>query len=269
MKKHLLSFILLLFSTVCSFGQEIKNVQAKAEGNKVIITYDLISATEGQKFNIELRNSINNFSTVLKEVSGDVGVNQLTGFGKRIVWDALKEQGSFSGNVSFDIIAILTFSPLKITSPTAGSNAKLGKNLNVAWSGGDRSRNLKMAILRGGKTVSEVPNVGSSGTYSWSVPKSIVMGDNYKVKLFDPTKPNDAAMSAEFQLKKTSILVYIIPAAAVLIGVGVAVLVGGGGGGGDCTDVCNPNCPNYNPSDAACISSTDLALPPPPPGGGR
>jgi Kre9/KNH-like N-terminal Ig-like domain len=265
MNKYLLSFSLLLLSAVYGFGQTVKNVQARAEGNKVIITYDLISNVEGQKFNIELRSSINDYTKALEEVSGDIGPDQAAGINKKITWNALKEQGNFSGSVTFEIVAVLTFSPLTVTSPTAGSSGKLGKKMDVKWQGGGKDRNLKMAILQGNATVTEVPNVGNSGTYSWTVPKSLAQGENYKIKIFDPTKPNDSAMSAEFQLKKTSILVYIIPA-AVLVGVGAAVLLGGKK---DCTDVCNPACPNYNASDPSCITDgTQLATPPPPPGGG-
>jgi hypothetical protein len=270
MKKYLLSICLLVLPFIYSYGQKVTNVQAKAEKNKVIITYDLIADIDEQKFEVEIKSSINNYTTPLKEVSGDVGADVSPGIGKTITWEAIKEQGNFSGDVTFEVSAQLTFSPLTITNPKAGSSAKLGKSIDVTWQGGDRGRNLKMAILQGNSTVTEIPNVGSNGNYNWNVPKTLSKGNNYQIKLFDPTKPNDAAMSAEFQLKKTSILVYVIPA-AVLVGVGAAVLLGGGDDGGDngCTDVCNPSCSNYNPSDPSCQTNTgELATPPPPPGGG-
>lgn len=267
MKKYLLLLGLILLPLLYGYSQSVKNVQAHAEKNKVIISYDLISSVEGQKFKIELRSSINNFTSVLEKVSGDVGPDQTTGIGKTITWEALSEQGNFSGSVTFEIGAIVTFSPLNITSPTTGSSAKLGKSLDVQWQGGDKGRNLKMAILQGSSTITEIPNVGSSGNYNWSVPKTLSKGENYQIKLFDPSKPNDAAMSAKFQLKKTSILVYIIPG-VVAVGAAAVVLLSGGGGGDDCTDVCNPACPNYNAADPSCLTpSTELATPPPPPGG--
>ena len=265
MKKYLLSFVLIFSLILNGFSQTVKNVEARVVENNVIITYDLISSIEGQKFNIELRSSINNYSTVIEKVTGDVGPDQTPGIGKKITWAALAEQGNFSGSVSFEVTAILTFSPLYITNPTAGSSAKVGKGLDVKWQGGDKNRNLKMSILQGNSTITEIPNVGSSGNYLWNVPKTLVKGDNYQIKLFDPTKPNDSAMSAEFNLKKTSILVYVIPG-VVALGVGAAILLGGGEK--DCTDVCNPACPNYNASDPSCTTTgPELASPPPPPGG--
>jgi hypothetical protein len=265
MKKSLLYFGFMLLTFASSLAQTVKNVQAHVEGNKVYIYYDLISSTQGQKFNVELRSSIDNFINLLKEVSGDVGPDQEPGLGKTIIWNAIAEQGNFSGSVSFEVTSILTFSPLQINNPTAKSGAKIGKNLDVQWTGGDRGRNLKMVILQGSKTITEIPNVGSSGNYQWQVPKSVAKGNNYQVKLFDPAKPNAAAMSAEFQLKKTSVLVYILPGVAV---VGVAAFLLLNNSSGECTNPCDPNCSNYNPSDPACVTKVDLADPPPLPGGG-
>lgn len=258
MKKYPFLLSLLFLSVINCYGQTITNVQARTEGNKVIITYDLVSNTQGEKFKIELRSSINNYTSILKEVTGDVGPDQEPGTGKSVTWDAYKEQGKFSGSVSFDITAILTFSPLSITQPTAGTGVKLGKNLRVEWTGGDKTRALKMAILQGNTTITEVPDIGSSGQYLWYVPKTLSKGDNYQVKLFDPSKPNDAVLSAKFKLKKTSILIYIIP--GVLVAGGAAYFAtrdkGTDPGGGTSINPVTP-------------TPEDLASPPPPPGGGN
>ena len=267
MKNYLLVLSLIIVPLLFANGQTIQNIQARAEKNKVIINYDLVSDIEGQKFTVELRSSIDNYAAPLKEVTGDVGPDQTPGLGKTITWNGLKEQGNFSGSVTFEVVATLTFSPLTIIAPTAGAKGKIGKPLDVKWQGGSKDRALKMAILQGDNTIDEIPNVGNSGSYSWTVPKTTPKGENYKIKLFDPTKPNDAVMSAEFQLKKTSILVYVIPGA---VAAGVAAYFIFKGGGGDCTDVCNPACANYNPSDPSCQTPTDeFATPPPPPGGGN
>lgn len=261
MRHSLLTVALLVIFVFTGTAQTVKNVQAHVEGNKVYINYDLVGTTQGQKFTIELRSSIDNFNKVLEQVTGDVGPDQEAGLGKTIIWNAISEQGNFSGSVTFEVTSVLTFSPLQVTNPKANSSAKIGKTLEVQWSGGDRGRNLKMAILQGGNTVTEIPNVGSSGNYQWQVPKSVAKGDNYQVKLFDPSKPNDAAMSAEFKLKKTSILVYVIPG-VVVAGAAAALLLGGDNGNGkvDCTT---------NPTHPDCVvSGSDLPDPPPLPGGG-
>ncbi len=254
MRKFLLTILSTTLLSGYIFGQTIKNVQARPDGYKVIVTYDLIADVEGQKFNVELRSSINNFSAPLKEVEGDVGPDQTAGTGKVITWNAIKEMGNFTGTVTFEVVATVTFTPLAIISPDAKTKAKPGKELEVKWKGGDASRRLKMAILRGSSTLAEIPDVGSSGHYTWQVPKTFEKG-SYQVKLFDPGKPKEAAVSAEFQLRKTSILVYIVPGAVVAGALTYLLISNGGGddngGGGGGT----------NPDGA-------LPEPPPPPGGG-
>lgn len=215
MKRKILLFGLLFFATLLSYGQTVENVLTSTEGNKVIITYDLMAEVEGQRFTVEVRSSINSFSTVLKEVSGDVGPDQAPGLVKIITWEALKEQGNFSGSVSFEVSAVMTFDPIRISYPISNSKAKPGKSMDIEWQGGDKDRSLRMAILQGYTSIQEIPDIGSSGTYTWDIPKTLSKGEHYQLKLFDPERPEQSAMSAEFQIKKTSILVFIIPGAII------------------------------------------------------
>ncbi len=266
MKKQLLLLGLTILSIFSVQAQTIENVQATPEGNKVYITYDLKSAIAGQKFTVELRSSINNYTAALKEVSGDVGPDQEAGIGKTIIWNAIAEQGNFTGSVTFEVTSTLSYSPLTVVNPSAGSSVKIGKPVDIEWKGGDRGRSLKMALLQGDMTVTEVPSVGSAGKYTWPVPKSLSKGENYQIKLFDPSKPNDAAMSAEFQLKKTSILVYVIPG-VVVAGVAAALLLGGNGGGDTPPPGGGVDCAT-NPTHPDCVVQGDeLPTPPPLPGG--
>ena len=229
MTRHILLFGMIFFACLHGFSQTIKNIETSTEGNKVITTYDLIGEVEGQRFTVEVRSSINNFTTILKEVTGDVGPDQSPGLVKVITWAALLEQGNFSGSVSFQVSAILTYDPIRITTPTKGTKAKLGKSMEVEWKGGDNDRSLKMALLQGYSTLQEIPDVGSSGTYTWNIPKTLAKGEHYQIKIFDPQKPDEAGMSAEFQLKKTSILVFIIPA-AIVVGAAAFLLLNNNGG---------------------------------------
>lgn len=266
-KLYFLGLGLILFNASIN-AQSITNVQASLSGNKVIIAYDLLASDKGQKFNIVIKNSSDNFVSILKEVTGDVGANQSAGIGKRIMWDARKELGMFKGNISFEITATVTFTPLKFVQPSTDASLKIGKPYTVKWIGGTLDRNLKLELLKNNSQVMDMGNIDNTGSYTWNVPKTMQKGEKFQFKLLDPTMPNDAILSAEFKLKKVPILIYA-GAGAVAVGVLVAVLAGGGGSE-DCQDVCNPSCANYNPSDASCIvTGGELATPPPPPGGGN
>ncbi len=259
MKK--LYFLGFIFISLQINAQSIKSLKASATGSTVTVTYDLASPDEGQKFTIELKSSEDNFLRALKEVSGDVGENQSAGLGKTITWDARKEIGAFQGDISFEITATVTFNPLKFVSPTTGSGVKIGKPYQIEWKGGSLDRSLKLELLKNKNQVMDLGNVENSGTYTWNVPKTMTKGENFQFKIFDPTKPNDALLSAQFKLKKTPIILYIGAGTAV-VGIAAAVLLGGndnGGNGGGTVDCAK------TPSDPSC--TTDLADPPTPPGG--
>jgi len=260
-KFYFLSFG-LLFISVHLNAQSIKNVQASLSGSNVIISYDLIASDEGQKFEVFIKSSQDGFSNLLKEVTGDVGSNQSAGIGKKVTWNARKELGSFKGDISFEISATVTFTPLKFVQPTTGSGIKIGKAYMVEWKGGTLDRNLKLELLKNNSQVIDMGNIDNTGSYTWNVPKTMEKGENFQFKLLDPTNPNEAVLSAEFNLKKTPMLLYI-GAGVVVAGVAAAVLLGGDNGGGtvDCTT---------NPTDPSCTTTTtELPAPPPPPGGGN
>ncbi len=223
-KLYFLGFGLVL-SVAQINAQAIKNVQASISGSNVIISYDLTTLENGQKFNIELKSSKDGFKKPLKEATGDIGINQIAGTGKKITWNARKELGSFKGSISFKIIATVTFAPLKFVQPAAGSGIKIGKTYTIEWQGSTLNRSLKLELLKNNSQIIDMGNIKNTGSYAWSVPKNLEKGPHYQLKLFDPTKPNEAVLSAQFNLKKMPLLIYI-GAGVVVVGV-AAVLLGG------------------------------------------
>lgn len=101
-----LVFFLLLsaFTTVCSFGQTVSNVDAYQEGKNIIITYDtdkagfadfVFCSTDGGR----------TWSKPLRQVTGDVN-KQVPAGNHRIVWDVLSEREKLAGaNICFKVEA--------------------------------------------------------------------------------------------------------------------------------------------------------------------
>lgn len=232
MKKFYLFGIGLLISIVHLNAQSIKNVQASSSGSKVIILYDLIGLDNDQKFDVVIKSSNDGFASVLKEVTGDVGADQSVGNEKKIIWDAGKELRVFKGDISFEITATVTFTPLKFVKPATATGVKIGKPYTMKWIGGTLDKNLKLELLKNNSQVIDMGDVKNTGSYTWNVPKTMEKGENFQFKLLDPTKPNEAVMSAKFHLKKMPMFIYIGAGVAV-VGVAAAVLLGGGDNGGD------------------------------------
>lgn len=264
---HLGIFLLCLL-TYSSYSQSITNVNAQLSGDVVNITYNLNADDPNQEFDIRLYSSHNNFSSPLQLVAGDVGRGVRAGTGKRIVWRARDELGTYSGSIQFEVRGNPIGAPsdaLTITKPEAGDSFKKGSILPVQWRGGIPNQNIKLELYQNTIMLRDIGTTPNTGNYSWNIPTDL-KGSGYNVKLFNVNEPNAAVFSGTFKIKgKLPLAVKLLPIAAAG-GVAALLLGGGGGGDGDCQDPCNPNCSNYDPTNSLCTS--DLPEPPPPPSGG-
>ena len=170
------AILLLMACTSSVFGQAVRNVRAEVDPtnpNLVNIFYDLQGQRTGEIFTITLYSSNDNYQNPLQLVGGDVGENQNAGSGKRVVWRAKEELGVFTGSIQFEIRSLLTFSPLEISEPTAGSSFKAGSTLPVRWLGGASNSNIQMDLYRSNtldRTIGTTPNTRS---YSWTIPTDV------------------------------------------------------------------------------------------------
>jgi uncharacterized protein (TIGR02145 family) len=105
--KYLYIICLLLISK-SFFAQEITNVHFEQAGKRVRIFYDLDNPFSTNKFFIQIyvsKDDGQNWGPSLKNVSGNVGENQLAGISKEIIWDVLNDEESLVGNIKFKIDA--------------------------------------------------------------------------------------------------------------------------------------------------------------------
>lgn len=88
-----------------AFAQEVSNIKVIPTQSTIEISYDLVSKAP---CTIELFYSDDKAVTwkgPLQKVTGDVGLQQIAGNGKRIVWDAAGELGSIEGVLQFKVVA--------------------------------------------------------------------------------------------------------------------------------------------------------------------
>jgi hypothetical protein len=225
MRRRLLVPLLLL--TIPLAAQRVENVKAEVigEGEKVIITYDLIGAGENQKFKVQLYGSHNNYAAPLSLVTGDVGRDRdLTpGPNKRIEWSAKSELKDFSGDVTFEVRADLVAAAFVMQNPSGGTKVKRGKTLQISWQGGTPGENVRLDLMQGGSVVSQIASTRNSQSYTWAVPKSTAKASNYQVRL---SGESGSVTSGNFTVKsKSKVALIVLPIVAV--GVLVAVLVSG------------------------------------------
>jgi len=112
--------ILLFFAALCFMSihaQQIENLQVKVLEDKVNLFYDLTHEKTGQLFEISILCSNDGGKTYqvpIKTLSGDIGKNIEGGTSKIIIWDALKDVKSLSGD---QYVFKITATPQQIQKP--------------------------------------------------------------------------------------------------------------------------------------------------------
>ncbi|HZY78674.1 MAG TPA: Ser-Thr-rich GPI-anchored membrane family protein [Cyclobacteriaceae bacterium] len=223
-----------IFFSGTLYAQRFENVRAVFSNGTVVITYDITAAAAGQKFNVEIFGSHNNYSVPLKAVTGDVGANVNAGLNRQVQWNAAAELGTYSGDVVFRLKGSLAPVPFSFVGPTS---VRRGKNAKVKWVGGPPNQQVKLEVIQNGNVVNSITTgTNNTGEYAWSVPPDLAKGD-YNLRI---TGGGETAQSNTVKVK-SKLPILLIAAPVVVVGVLIAVLAKKGPG----TD--NP--PNNTTSD--------------------
>lgn len=207
---------------VC-FSQRVTNVRAQAKGNLVAITYDLQGTISGQLYEIQVFSSHNNMAGLLTYVRGEVGTNQKPGRNKKIEWGAKNELSNFEGDITLEIRATLTFSPMRFTNPQGATVYKRGNNYKMSWLGAIANENLQLELYRDSTRKFEIVRVENKGSYIWDIPQHVEPGKNYRLKISSVDKPSNFSFSSPFTIKrKTSTILKALP---VGVAAGVAYIL--------------------------------------------
>ena len=104
--KYLFTIISFLFC-FCIKAQTANVKSVEQKGQQIYITYDL-QGSPGKyeiKLLVKKKNSYS-WSSALKSVTGNVGLNQSLGSNKQIIWDVLQDRDQFQGDWVFGIKAV-------------------------------------------------------------------------------------------------------------------------------------------------------------------
>ena len=124
-------FIIISFlACFCVKAQtaNIKSVEQKDQ--KIYITYDL-QGNPG-KYEIKLfvkSNSSESWSSALKSVTGNVGINQSVDTNKQIIWDVLQDRNYFQGDWIFGIEAVNVTEKVRLESEKEKQKKKKYENI--------------------------------------------------------------------------------------------------------------------------------------------
>ncbi len=216
-------YYLILLFFIClqtAFAQRVTNVRAQAKGNIVTISYDLLGTLSGQLYTVSVYSSHNGMSAPLSQVKGEIGPDIKPGTNKLIEWGAKKELSDFEGDITFEVRATLTFSPMRFTAPQKNALHKRGKSYKLTWMGAVANENLQLELYNDTTRVLEIGRTQNKGNLEWELPLNIAPGKTYKYKISSVEKPGNFAYSNTFIVKrKTPTWVKVVPAAGILAGV--------------------------------------------------
>jgi hypothetical protein len=223
-QKYILIKVFVVFSISLSSAQGIRNSKAELDSGKVIVTYDLIGGLEDYIYSVQLYSSSNSFRKPLTKVTGDVGRNIKPGNGKKAIWDAESELVKYRGEATIRVEVKVLAPFVRFISPSQNITFKRGKTQTISWEGGTGADYLRIVLMNGRNSISDIGSVPNEGSYNWDIPPGLKPG-KYSIRISGGGKE---AISRDFTIRrKIPLGLKILPLVAV--GVVVAILVDGSG----------------------------------------
>ena len=223
--------LVFLLSWVGGNAQSITNVIAQFDGEKVIISYDLVSRHADDRYAIQVFSSNDNFSQPLSLLVGDAGESVQPGTNRRLTWDARSSlPESFDQDIIFKLRGSLVVSqnhPMRLEMKPLDFHAyKRGGILNMEWNGGRAGEPLTVELLRNNQVVDKITEVENSNLYSWSIPRKQKPGKDYTLRISKASDSGIQSESATFEIKpRLALWVKLLP--VVVVGGVVAILAAG------------------------------------------
>ena len=190
MAKHkYIIFLIAVFFSMNSFGQEITNVRVSQDGSSVVVIYDL--AGKKAMYDINLFYTIDDGKTwtgPLKNVTGDVAY-QLAGKNKKVIWNAVAEKGQIEGTIQFKLLAGFS-DKFDKGNENPYIEAKIKANFTPEYYKYKRSKNfwLGSALVSGG--IGVFSTIQASNYYNQYPTATTTAADlHQKVKLYDQISP--------------------------------------------------------------------------------
>ena len=205
----LVALICFLFTN--TWAQQVTNIHAtQLNESTVRVAYDLEGEVPGQMFTVSLFNSTNNYDLPLEYVDGYVGEQIEAGVNMFIDWDISKELVAYEGELTFEVRAELTFTPIRVSFPETKKVSR-GKQHLISWKGTNTNDRVDIQLYRNDKKVASITKTVNDGQYEWDVPYSAKPGKGYSVKI-SSTSSSQSSTGGEFSIqRKIPLFLKLIP----------------------------------------------------------
>ena len=213
--------VLLIWLVSVGYSQNISITNITNDRGKLIVNYTLAPNLAGEKYNLQLYSSHNNYASPVTFVEGDIGSDiQATGTTMTVIWDAAKELKNYTGQLQVEIKGSVSYIPIhsNMVIPTT----KAGKSVALRWNGGGNSDQIKLDLYNGGVFFRTIGTLSNNRSYEWLIPEDVTKGKSYQIKFTNTSQTSESFLTTPFGIKqKTKATWILIPVGVVGAGVGV------------------------------------------------
>jgi hypothetical protein len=175
MLRTVLVFAAVMFMQA-AFAQEVTNIKVQPTQSSIEISYDLEANAACTIVLYYSDDKAVTWKGPLQKVAGDVGANQMSGKGKKIVWDAAGELGSIEGVLQFKIVATYT-SPEQQTV-----QSKLQQRIIDVEK---QKKDAKLTALKKKRNIWIIPAVVTAGVGGYAYSQTGALYEKYKTATTD------------------------------------------------------------------------------------
>ncbi|MFT5954811.1 MAG: hypothetical protein ACI8QD_001661 [Cyclobacteriaceae bacterium] len=198
--------LLILFSITKSYAQSVSSVEVSIVEDDLHVTYNMSGLSTGQKFNVEIYSSLDNYTSPLSDdrITGDLGSDIILEGGNLIVIaDPLESLGAITGDLNFKIRANLIYNPVNVIEPVAYFKQKRLKDFNVVWSGGLGGEQVKFDIYKDNQLIQDnVFTTVNNRSAEFKMPK-LALGAGYTMMMEFESLNQEVAIP-DFEIKRKS-----------------------------------------------------------------
>jgi|LauGreDrversion4_2_1035121.scaffolds.fasta_scaffold58171_4 hypothetical protein len=162
-----------------AFAQEVTNIKVTPTQSSIEITYDLDANAACSIVLYYSDDKAVTWKGPLQKVSGDVGASQMSGKGKKIIWDAASELGSVEGLLQFKIVATYV-APQEQTL-----QSKLQQRIIDVEK---QKKDAKLTALKKKRNIWIVPAVVTAGVGGYAYAQTGTLYEKYKTATTDAAK---------------------------------------------------------------------------------
>jgi hypothetical protein len=201
--------LLVIFFITLSFhiqAQTVSGVEVNIVGDNLQITYAMAGLRDGQKFNVELYSSIDNYAAPLTDerITGDLGANISLGSGNMItIGEPLETLGAITGDLNFKVKTTMIFNPVTVIDPITFFKQKRGKKFTTVWNGGLPGELVTFDLYKNNDLIRDnFYSTNNNRSAEFKFPK-VDLGTGYSMMMDFESLPNDVQLP-DFEVKRKS-----------------------------------------------------------------